>query len=259
MDEINYQRDVRLPVATSELERIERELNKFSGTSPEHAREAASALAGISNSRKAYRGFLNGLRDPDLLKTKAQDEINFRALLAQRPDQKETLDAYAQVNEAVQADRDNFKAYQAFERFASRSDLFNMARTLLRAAAERAKRTASACPLTGRAACLRWNFDCSPAGPLYPDLEIFFLADGLDYMLNQYGADDPLVKKVLAGKSPQARCRGIGPRHPARGNRLSKKTYAGWREGDSRQRRSSPRACRHPRSGRARRAQNRRR
>ena len=48
----------------SELDRIEKALIEFSATSGEHAREAGEALAGVANARKAYHGFLKGLRDP---------------------------------------------------------------------------------------------------------------------------------------------------------------------------------------------------
>jgi len=52
------------PMVVDELDRMERALQKFSATSPEHSREAGEALASVANSRKAYHGFLKGLRDP---------------------------------------------------------------------------------------------------------------------------------------------------------------------------------------------------
>jgi hypothetical protein len=44
----------------------------------------------------------------------------------------------------------------------------------------------------------------SPA-PIYNDLEQVRLADSLSQFVEERGGDDPLVKKVLAGKSPQVR------------------------------------------------------
>ncbi len=227
MDEINYQRDVRLPMMVDELDRMERALGKFSATSSEHAREAGEALASVANSRKANHGFLDGLRDPDLLKAKASEEIRFRALLAQHPEQKDALDAYARVREAVQADRDNFKAYQACERFASRSDLFNLARTLVRAAAERAKPNGERLPAYRESSLPSLEFRLFSGRPFYPDLEVFFLADGLDNLVNQYGENDPLVKKMLAGKSPQARAEELVRQTKLEDIAFRKKLYAG--------------------------------
>ncbi len=85
----------------------------------------------------------------------------------------------ASVSKAVQADRDNFKAYQAYERFASRSDLFNMARTLVRAAAERAKPNGERLPAYRESSLPSLEFRFFSGRPYYPDLEVFFLTDGL--------------------------------------------------------------------------------
>jgi hypothetical protein len=205
MDEIDYQRNVRVPFLVSELDQMERELKQFSATSQEHSREAAEELASVANSRKAYHGFLKGLLDRNLLARKAAEESRFKAELAQNPAQKATLAAYAQVSEAVQADRDNFKAYQSYERFAYRSDLFNLARTLVRAAAEREKPNGERLPDYRESSLPSLEFRLFSGRPYYPDLEVFFLTEALENLVRQYGADDPLVKRLLAGQSPQAR------------------------------------------------------
>ena len=227
MDEINYQRDVRLPVVVAELDRMERALTKFSATSSEHAREAGEALAYVANSRKAYHGFLKGLRDPDLLKAKEEEETHFRAWLAQHPEEKETVDAYDQIAEAVRADRNNFKAYEAHERFAWRSDLFNMARTLVRAAAERVKPNGERLPAYRESSLPGLEFRLFSGRPYYPDLEVFFLADGLENLVTQFGENDPLVKKLLAGKSPQARAAELVRQTNLENISIRRELYAG--------------------------------
>ncbi|HEX4141077.1 MAG TPA: S46 family peptidase, partial [Candidatus Methylacidiphilales bacterium] len=205
MDELTYQRDVRLPLALDELNRMERKLNAFSATSPEHARQAGEALASFANSRKAFRGFLSGLRNPDLFQAKANDEASLRALLAQHPDQQAAVDAFARVRDAVAADRANYKAYQAYERFAYRSDLFNLARTLVRAGAERAKPNGERLSAYRESELPGLEFRLFSGRPYYPDLEKLFLADGLENLVRQFGPDDLLVKKLLDGKTPEAR------------------------------------------------------
>jgi hypothetical protein len=227
MDEITYQKEFRLPRIVDDLDRIERDLNQFSATSSEHAREAGEALAYVANSRKANHGFLNGLRQPGLLDAKAKEESDFRALLAQHPEQKAALDAYTQVRAAVQADRDNFKAYQACERFASRSDLFNLARTLVRAAAERAKPNGQRLPAYRESSLPSLEFRLFSGRPYYPDLETFFLANGLDYLVRQYGENDPLVKSLLAGKSSSERARELVHGTQLEDLSYRKKLYAG--------------------------------
>jgi hypothetical protein len=205
MDEIKFQRDFRLPITVAELDRTERALQKFSATSPEHAREAGEALASVANSRKAYHGFLKGLQDPGLLKTKAEEEARFRDGLAQHPEHRETLEAFARISAAVRADRANFKDYQDYERFAYRSDLFNMARTLVRAAAERIKPNGERLAPYRESSLPSLEFRLFSGRPYYPDLETFFLSDALRHLVADYGASDPLVSKLLADESPQTR------------------------------------------------------
>ncbi len=162
-----------------------------------------------------------------MLKAKAEEETQFRAWLAQHPEQKETVDAYAQIAEAVRADRDNFKAYQAYERFANRSDLFNMARTLVRAAEERAKPNGERLPAYREGSLPSLEFRLFSGRPFYPDLEVFFLTDGLEYLVTQFGENDPLVKKLLAGKSPQARAEELVSQSKLENIALRKKLYSG--------------------------------
>ena len=227
MDELEYQRNVRLPFAVEELERLEHGLNQFAATSPEHAREASEALASVSNSRKAYLGFLKGLRDQALVGAKAREEAAFRAILAQRADGKETLDAFARVREAVDADKKNFAAYQGYERFASRSDLFNMALTMVRAAAERARPNGQRLPAYRDSNLPTLEFRLFSGRPYFPDLEVFFLTDGLNALVKQFGGNDPLVKKLLAGKTPQARAEELVRHSKIEDVAYRKKLYAG--------------------------------
>src|SRR5262249_11416809 len=41
--------------------------------------------------------------------------------------------------------------------------------------------------------------------PIYEDFEILKLGHSLTYLVEQFGCDDPMVQKVLAGKSPHER------------------------------------------------------
>ncbi len=227
IDELEFQRNVRLPSTVDDLDRIEHALNNFTASSPEHAREASEALASVANSRKAYHGFLNGLRDPDLLKGKAQEEAAFRQTLTQHPEQKAALEAYTQIGEALHSDRTNFKAYQNYERFASRSDILNMARTLVRAAAERAKPNGERLPAYRDSSLPSLEFRLFSGRPYYPDLEALFLADGLNSLLKDFGATDPLVKKLLPGKSPQERAQQLVRKTKIEDIAYRKKLYAG--------------------------------
>jgi hypothetical protein len=88
---------------------------------------------------------------------------------------------------------------------AFRTNLFTMARTLVRMAAEDQK--ANSERLAGYRGSGRPSLEqrlFSPA-PIHKDLEKVKLADSLALLVEGLGGDDPLVQKVLGGKSPRAR------------------------------------------------------
>jgi hypothetical protein len=205
MDDLTFQRDVRLPRGLEELERSERELNDFAAIDASHARAAAESIAAVANSRKAFRGFLAGLRNTDIWQRKADEETSFRALLAQHPEEQAALDAFAQIRQAAEADRANYSAYNDYERFAYRSDIFNLARTLVRAAAERAKPNGERLPAYRDSALPSLEFRLFSGRPFNPNLDVLYIRDGLESLVRDFGANDPLVQKLLAGKSPRAR------------------------------------------------------
>src|SRR5262249_22533692 len=85
------------------------------------------------------------------------------------------------------------------------SDLFGIARTVVRLAAENGKPNAERLPeyTDARRASLELGL-YSPA-PIYDDFEKAKLADSLGFMRDELGAENATVKKVLGGKPPEAR------------------------------------------------------
>lgn len=85
------------------------------------------------------------------------------------------------------------------------SDLFGLARMVIRLVGENAKPNAERLPeyTDARRASLELTL-YSPA-PIYDDFEKVRLADSLAFMRDELGADNPSVKKVLGAKSPEAR------------------------------------------------------
>jgi len=82
---------------------------------------------------------------------------------------------------------------------------FGIARTLVRLAAENEKPNAQRLPefTESRRASLELAL-YSPA-PIHDDFEKLKLADSLGFMVELLGADNPLVKQILNGKSPEVR------------------------------------------------------
>src|SRR4029077_16177791 len=84
-------------------------------------------------------------------------------------------------------------------------NLFKYARLLLRAVDERAKPNGERIPQFRDSARDSLELELFSSEPVYDDYEILRLTDSLTDFVSQFGADNPLVKKVLAGKSPHHR------------------------------------------------------
>jgi hypothetical protein len=84
-------------------------------------------------------------------------------------------------------------------------NLFKYARLLLRAVDERVKPNGERIPEFRESARDSLELELFSTEPVYDDYEILRLTDSLTDFACQFGADDPFVKNVLAGKSPHDR------------------------------------------------------
>ena len=204
--ELENQRDQALPFRLNALKRLEVLLGNWSARSEENWRRAHDDFLGVQNSRKALDGKLAGLLDPELFSAKVAAESDFKAKLAGKPEFADAFAAYDKISEATrtlaaQAVRSGLlEGGQAF-----RSDSFGIARTLLRAGDERPKPNGERLREFGDSGKESLELDLFSEKPIYADLEILLLSDALTFTAGQLGGNDPLVKQILAGKSPRER------------------------------------------------------
>ena len=204
--ELKHLRDQALPFRLSSLKRLEVLLGNWAARSEENWRRAHDDFLGVQNSRKALDGKLAGLLDPGLFSAKIEAEATFKAQLAGKPEFADALAGYEKISEAthvlaLQAMR--FSLLEGGQAF--RSDSFGIARTLLRAGDERPRPNGERLREFADSRKESLELSLFSAKPIYPDLEILTLTDALTFMAGQLGGDDPLVRKVLAGKSPRER------------------------------------------------------
>lgn len=200
-------RDASIPIIIRLLEHQEAMLKKYMAMGEEQTRQAQNELNGVQNALKVYRGRLEGLKDPNLMSRKKQEEAALRKAIAAKPDeQKKYGDAWDAIAKAHQAYPSYIKERRIFDQSGGfNSTLFGFARTLVRLAGESAKPNAERLPeyTDARRASLELSL-YSPA-PIHEDFEKLKLADSLAFMVELLGADNPLVKQVLDGKTPEAR------------------------------------------------------
>ncbi len=204
--ELEDRRDRGLPFALGRLKREEVLIGSWSERSEENARRAKDRLFGIKNSRKALDGKLAGLLDPAFFSAKVQAEADFKARLKGTPEFEAALGAYERIASATRASAAQAKRENFFENemgFDCAS--FDIARTLLRAGDERPKANGERMREFGDAGKETLELNLFSESPIYSDLEIVTLTDSLTCMAGELGINDPLVWKVLAGKSPRQR------------------------------------------------------
>ncbi len=182
------------------LRRREVLFQQFGLGGDEAERRARDELFGIQNSRKAYTGMLQGLQDPSLMAQKQSDEELLRAKVQADP----TLRQYADAWRAV-ADVQPRKTALLGRSPSVAGTLFDIADTLVFMAAEDKKPNAERLQEYSEAARESLLQQLYSEAPIYEDLELTKVADSLALMVERRGGDDPLVKKVLDGKSPSGR------------------------------------------------------
>ena len=198
----------------------------WSARSEENARRARKDLFGLQNSRKRSEGLYAGLLDPSLMTEKVRAEADFKAQLAGKPEYADALAAYDKIAAADQVLWTQFQNKRFIDVGFSCAS-FDLARTLLRAGDERPKPNGER--LTEYSDAKRQSLELTLFSdqPLYPDFEILKLANSLTFLAGQVGVDDPLVQKILAGKSPRARAAEVVNGTQVRDVAFRKRLYAG--------------------------------
>ena len=200
-------RDTSIPIILRLLERREAMLKKYMAMGEEQTRRAENELNSIQNSLKVYRGQLAGLKDKALMDRKRMDEMALRQWIFANPDRQKTYgDAWDAIAKAHQSLPSYIRERRIFDQAAGfNTTTFGFARTLVRLADESQKPNSERLPefTDARRASLELVL-YSPA-PIYDDFEKLKLADSLGFMVELLGADHPLVKQIMNGKTPEAR------------------------------------------------------
>lgn len=208
MDHIGFLRDVVFPQTMRKLYRWEVTLSTFSTQSRENARRAQDDLFGVQNSRKARLGMLAGLQDPAILSRKQAEEQKLRQAVQEKPALlKESVgNPWSDVGAALKIWDGIYRDWDLLEqRSAFHSQLFGIARTILRLSEESTKPNAERLREYRESNLESLKFELFSEAPIYNDLETVLLTDSLTMFTEMKGYNDPLVQKVLAGKSPGER------------------------------------------------------
>jgi hypothetical protein len=228
MAELGFLRDVDYPFTLQRLYRAEVLLKAWGDRAEENRRISEEELFSIQNSRKARDGGLGGLLDPALIARKVSEEQRLREAVARDPKLQSAAGAWDAIAAATGKQAATVKEYTLLERGVGfRSDLFGIARTLLRAAEELPKPNGERLAEFSDARLASLKLQLFSEEKIFPEFEIVKLGSALRLLAEQFGADHPLVKQVMAGKSPQARAAELVNGTKLADVALRKKLYEG--------------------------------
>lgn len=205
---LKHLRDGTYPLFIDRLKRIQSVLQKYSALGPEQARSATNDLFAVENGLKAFTGQLKALQRDSLIEHRLKEEESLRRALASDPARAKE---YAEAYEAIATAYKNLASYEGvyysldggagFD-----TSLFNPARIIARLAIENTKPNEARFPAftdSRRPGLLQSLY--SPPGEIDKALEKAKLANSLSLVRDQLGSDNPLAKKILNGKTPEAR------------------------------------------------------
>jgi hypothetical protein len=205
MAQFAAQRELTLPVTALRFSELRGRLVRFSEENPENRRIAQDLLFGLENSYKVYYGRLFTLNDDAFLAAKARDEATLRGNPAAQQGLAAagTPDPWATIAAATQQMRDLYLPYTFVERGPTGSQLFAYAKSLVRAAAERAKPSAERLPGYADSRLPLLEKQTLDPVPVYRSLEQqtleFWLSKSREYLT----ADDPNTELLLGRNNPE--------------------------------------------------------
>ena len=210
---LEYLRDVQIPFTIRLLESRRDSLKKYMAGGAEQTRRGQNELNYAENFVKVFKGQVEGLGDRGLLARKRGAETALRAYAESSRNRKDYVDAWDAVAQARKA----LAAYDNRRRLLGGSSLtdsantafntvlFGYARALVRLAEESAKPDAERLPEYTQPRRAALEAMLYSEAPIYEDFEQTKLAASLTLLRDTLGASDPLVKKVLGSKTPEAR------------------------------------------------------
>lgn len=214
---LEFLRDVGIPAYIRVLEARQRSVKQYMAQGEEQTRQGQNELNSVENAIKVYKGQVQGLQDPNVMAKKRRSEQVLRnSINVDARKKKEYADAWGAIGKG----RKDLAQYERERRYldpnssattnpaipgAFNSTLFAYARTLVRLADENTKPDSQRLPefMNARRAALEGALYST--APIYDDFEKAKLAGSFAILETEFGANNALVKKVLKGKTPEAR------------------------------------------------------
>ena len=180
---------------------------QYARAGEQQTKESEELQFGIENSIKVFSGWLQTLNDEKFIEQKQQQDASLRQWMAATPERRTKYgDPWSDLQHAQQSSKDLSVRFMMLERgfgLGQLGQLFNDARTLVRAAAERNEPDGQRLPEYREANLPAVQQEVESDVPYYPQYEQSLLAWSLGKLRQALGADDATVHEVLGKQSPE--------------------------------------------------------
>jgi len=202
--QLAFYRDTSLPLTLARLQTRIQALRAFGAVSEENRRLAQRTLFGFSNTYKSTAGKLIGLNDVKLMARRQSFEKKLRNAVERDPKLgTEAGKVWDEVAAAYKSWTPLEKPYQILERPAAQgSNLFRIARQIVRLSEERAKPNEQRLPEYRDSALRSLELALYSPAPIDDSLETALLAQYLEEV-KALGEKEAPVRAVLGGRTPQ--------------------------------------------------------
>ena len=203
--QLQHLRDATLPRGLRLSSETRGLLTQYASESPEHTRQALNNLFGVENGLKGNWGREGQLTDPAFFAAKVREEKAERAAIDANPALKAKYGGAWDAIARIVALEAKYELPFSFREAAGAPGTYlGNARTLVRAAAEKAKPNGERLREFQDAALPQVEQRLRAPIPVYPELEKATLTHSLTKIREWLGPDDPYVRALLGNDSPEA-------------------------------------------------------
>jgi hypothetical protein len=204
MSQVEFLRNLDYPSRLETYERRIALLLDFGKQSEENARVAKVELFTYQNSYKAINGYLVPMNNREIMAGKKAEEARLEAAFKASPKNKDSANPWSQIAEAMTVQREIYAPLSYLERLRGfNSELAYYARWIVRGAEEKTKPNENRLREYRDSTLPSLEQNLFSTAPIYKNLDTVTFTDSLAQMRDALGADNPVVKKLLSGRTPE--------------------------------------------------------
>lgn len=204
ISQLEFLLDVDYPARLETYKRRIALLTNFGSKSDENTRIAKEELFSYQNSFKAISGYMVPLENKEIMAGKQADEAKLESAFRADAKDKNAANPWTEISDSMKVQREIYLPLSYLERMRGfNSELAYYARWIVRSTAEKSKPNEDRLREYRDSALSSLEQNLFSTAPIYKSLDTVTFADSLAQLSDALGSDDPAVKRVLNGRTPE--------------------------------------------------------